>query len=48
MTEARLGNVLLLHSYKDYTDQLNLNKIAEAFASLNSHKIKFLVLLVVN
>ena len=35
MTEARLSNVLLLHAYKDYTDQLNLNKTAEVFASLN-------------
>ena len=48
MTEARLSNVLLLHAYRDYTDQLNLNKIAEAFASLNSQRINFLVLLVVN
>ena len=48
MTEARLSNVVLLHAYKNYTDQLNLNKTAEVFASLNSHRINFLVLLVVN
>ena len=48
MTEARLKNVLLLHAYKDYTDQLNLNNIAETFASLNSQSRNFLVLLVVN
>ena len=40
MTEPRLSNVLLLHAYKDYTDQLNLNKTAEAFVSLNSHRTK--------
>ena len=41
MTGARLSNILLLHAHKDYTDQLNLNKIAEAFASLNSQRINF-------
>ena len=41
MTEARLNNVLLLHAHKDYTDGLNLNNIAEAFASLNSQRRNF-------
>ena len=38
MTKARLNNILLLHAYKDYTDELSLLNIAETFASLNSTK----------
>ena len=41
MTEKRLNNCLLLHAHKDVTDSLNLEEIAEEFASINSERKRY-------
>ena len=36
MSEARLNNVMLLHTHKDLTDSIDINKIADTFVLANS------------
>ena len=38
MTQKRLNNVMLLHAYKNCTDQLNLKEIASKFAGHNTRR----------
>ena len=44
MTQERLNHVMLLHTYKDYTDNTNLLEIATEFVFLNDRWINFLVI----
>ena len=41
MSEARLNNVMLLHTHKDITDRIDINKIADTFVSANSRQQNF-------
>lgn len=41
MTEECLNNVMILHAYKEDTDQLNLHEIASMFVSVNDRRSFF-------
>ena len=42
MTKERLNHVMLLHTHKDRTDNINLLEIAKEFVSYNDRRINFL------
>ena len=44
MTESRLNNVMLLHTHKDITDDLDIIKIAKEFISANSRRLNYFAL----
>ena len=44
MTQERLNHVMLLHTNKDHTDNINLLEIAKEFVSSNDRRINFLVI----
>ena len=44
MTKEQLNHVMLLHTHKDYTDNINLLEIAKDFVSFNDRRINFLVI----
>ena len=43
MTKEQLNHVMLLHTHKDRTDDINLLEIAEEFVSFNDRRISFLM-----
>ena len=44
MTQEQLNHVMLLHTHKDRTDNINLLEIAKEFVSFNHGLINFLVI----
>ena len=42
MSQKRLNHVMILHTHKQQTDDLDLYKIAKEFASANSQRQDFL------
>ena len=42
MTQEQLNHVMLLHTHKDHTDNINLLEIAKVFVSFNDRQINFL------
>ena len=44
MTQERLNHVMLLHTHKDHTDNINLLEIAKEFVSFNNRQINFLII----
>ena len=44
MMQERLNHVMLLHTHKDHTDNINLLEIAKEFVSFNDRQIHFLVI----
>ena len=45
MTQERLNHVMVLHTHKDHTDNINLLEIAKEFVSFNYRRINFSVIL---
>lgn len=41
MTQERLNNVMLLHIYKELTDETNLEEIAQSFSTANDRRINY-------
>ena len=41
MTQERLNNVMLLHIYKELTDETNLEEIAQSFSTPNNKRINY-------
>ena len=41
MTQERLNNVMLLHIYKELTDETNLEEIAQSFSTANDRRMNF-------
>ena len=41
MTQERLNHVMLLHTHKDKTDELELTQIAKDFISFNERRTGF-------
>ena len=41
MTQERLNNVMLLHIYKELTDETNLEEIAQSFSTANNKRINY-------
>ena len=48
MTQERLNHVILLHTHKDKTDEIDLTEIAKDFISSNERRIGFLDIIKVN
>ena len=44
MAEEQPNYVMLLHTHKDHTDNINLLEIAKEFVSFNNTKINFWVI----
>ena len=40
MSQARQNHVMLLHTHKDRTDNINLLEVAKEFVSFNDRQIK--------
>ena len=43
MTKEQLNHVMLLHTHKDRTDNINLLEIAKEFVSFNNRRINLFV-----
>lgn len=41
MSQERLNHVIILHTHKDCTDIINLEEIAEKFATFNDHRLHY-------
>ena len=41
MTQEKLNNVMLLHIYKELTDETNLEEIAQSLSTANDRRINF-------
>ena len=48
MTQERLNRVMVLHTHKDCTDNINLLEIAKEFVSFNDRRINFWLFLMFN
>ena len=42
MTQERLNHVIMLHTHKDRTDEIELTEIAKEFVSFNERRVGFL------